>query len=201
MTDNQQVGCVLMASGLSTRYGKNKLLEDLGGRAVILRTADNLINAALEPLAVTRSREVKMLLDTEGVRCIIHDGALKSDTIHVGLQNLNPDVHGILFMPADQPLVQPSSLQRLLERFEQFPNHPVRLGFHDKAGSPVLFPAAYRDALLAYTGDRGGTEVLKSMGVQCDVVQASHAWELWDVDTPEMMERVRRVFDTLRSVG
>ena len=37
----QNIGCVVMASGLSARYGKNKLLEDLGGRPVILHTVES----------------------------------------------------------------------------------------------------------------------------------------------------------------
>ena len=31
------VGCVLMASGLSTRFGSNKLLADLGGQPLLCR--------------------------------------------------------------------------------------------------------------------------------------------------------------------
>lgn len=45
--------------------------------------------------------------------------------------------------------------------------------------------------LLAYRGDRGGIEVLRQNRVPCRIIQASFEWELWDVDTPEKMERVR----------
>ena len=100
-------------------------------------------------------------------------------------------------MPADQPLVSPASLAAMAERFERCPSRAVRLGYGDVAGSPVLFPASFRDALLAYAGDRGGLEVLKAQGAVCDIVQAAHEWELWDVDTPEKMERVRSAYDVL----
>ena len=194
------IGCVLMASGLSVRYGSNKLLEMLGGREVILHTADHLREAGLEPLAVTRSPEVLALMAPAGYRCVLHDGPRKSDTIRVGLMNLDPEAQGMLFMPGDQPLVQPASLCRLVERFAACPTRPVRLGFRDTAGSPVLFPAAFREDLLAYTGDRGGLEVLRQRGAICDVVQAEEAWELWDVDTPERMEQVRRVYEAMSSI-
>ena len=58
----QRIGCILMASGLSQRYGKNKLLELLDGREIILHTADRLIEAGLQPLTVTRSPDIKVLL-------------------------------------------------------------------------------------------------------------------------------------------
>lgn len=188
------IGCVVMASGLSARYGKNKLLEDLGGRAVILRTVDSLRMAGYAPLVVTRSDAVAALMDREGVACIRHDGPLKSDTMHVGINALPPDAAGWLFMPGDQPLASPDSLQRLAARFLAHPDRAVRLGYGDTPGSPVVFPAACREALLAYAGDRGGTDVLRSRRISCDTVQAGQPWELWDVDTPEELARIRQKY-------
>ena len=185
------IGCILMASGRSSRYGRDKLLEPLNGRAVILHTAESLIEAGFAPLAVTRSEAVRALLDREGVRCVLHDGPRKSDTMRAGLEALPGNAAGFLFMPADQPLTLPDSLRRLAAQFLGNPTRAARLGHGDTPGSPVLFPAACRNALLAYRGDRGGADVLKSQRIPCDIVQVSHPWELWDVDTPEGMERVR----------
>ena len=188
-----RIGCVLMASGLSERYGKNKLLEKLDDRELILHTAASLSDAGLKPLAVTRSPEVKALLDREGIACVLHDGPLKSDTIHRGLENLPPDSTGYLFMPADQPLVHSASLQKMAAQFFSHPERAVRLCFDQTQGSPVIFPAACREALMNYTGDRGGMEVLRERQIPCDGVQAEYVWELWDADTPEEMERIREV--------
>ena len=113
------------------------------------------------PLAVTRSPEVRALLDREGIACVLHDGARKSDTMHAGILSLDPDAAGWLFMPGDQPLVRPATLRRLAEQFVRSPERAVRLGSGRTPGSPVLFPAGCREALLAYSGDRGGVEVLK----------------------------------------
>lgn len=183
-----------MASGLSVRYGKNKLLETLGGRTVIQHTAEHLFRAGLTPLTVTRSQAVKALLDAEGMPCVLHDGPLKSDTMHAGLACMEPELAGILFMPGDQPLTLPDSVRRLTERFLSTKDRPVRLGFRGTAGSPVIFPDVFRPDLLAYTGDRGGMEVLRKMHISCDIVEAEFDWELWDVDTPQRMEAVRKVY-------
>lgn len=195
---SESIGCIVMASGLSARYGKNKLLESLGGRAVILHAADSLRCAGLVPIVVARNEDVAALLAGEGFRCVLHDGPKKSDTMRAGLRSLSPDLLGVLFMPGDQPLTLPTSLRRLAERFLSDPTRAVRLGFGDTPGSPVVFPAAYRDDLMAYTGDRGGLEVLRQRNAPCDVVQADFGWELWDVDTPESMARVREVYNNLR---
>ena len=192
-----KICCIIMASGLSERYGKNKLLEKLDGREVILCTADSLTAAGFAPVAVTRSAEVRALMDREGIACVLHDGPKKSDTMHTGIRYAGPETAGYLFMPGDQPLVRPSSLRRMADRFFRCPEHAVRLGYRDMPGSPVLFPASCREDLLAYEGDRGGMDVIRQKLIPCDTVQAADEWELWDVDTPEKMERVREVCSRL----
>lgn len=190
----KEIGCILMASGLSERYGRNKLLEPLDGRALILRTADSLRAAGFSPLAVTRSPEVAALTAEAGIRCITHEGPKKSDTIHIGLKNLEAGLKGFLFMPGDQPLVRPESLRKMAEQFFRCPERAVRLGFGDTAGSPVIFPAFLRDRLMAYDGDRGGLAVLQAEGIPRDTVQAAGAEELWDADTPARMEDIRAAY-------
>ena len=192
--ERRPIGCIIMASGLSERYGRNKLLEKLDGREILLHTAGNLAAVGFSPLAVTRSTEVKALMDREGVRCVLHDGPKKSDTIHTGLEHLSADLAGYLFMPGDQPLVRPRSLEKMAEQFSRCPERAVRLGYGDIQGSPVLFPAFCREDLLAYEGERGGIDVIRRKRIPCDVVQAEKAWELWDADTPERMERIREAY-------
>ena len=192
--DNLRIGCILMASGLSERYGRNKLLEKLDGREIILHAAGNLKEAGFRPLAVTRDEEILRLMKREGIDCVLHDGPKKSDTIHAGLSHLEPETAGYLFMPGDQPLARPESLRRMAEQFFSFPERAVRLGFDGTAASPVLFPAFCREKLMAYTGDRGGVEVLKAERIPCDLTEAAFAWELWDADTPENMEKIREAY-------
>ena len=195
MKQNGQIGCIIMASGQSIRYGKNKLLEKLGEKEVIWHVAEHLREAGLTAVTVTRSEKVKALLEQEGFDCILHSGEKKSDTMHVGIRSLSKEVSGYLFMPGDQPVVLPDTLKKLAEQFMNDPERPVRLGFEKTAGSPVLFPVSYREELLAYLGERGGMEVLKTKRTSCNVVQASFAWELWDIDTPDKMEMVRAVYN------
>ena len=194
-----EIGCIIMASGLSERYGRNKLLEKLDGREIILHTAGSLAAAGFRPLIVTRSADVKALADREGIRCVTHGGPKKSDTIHAGLEQLEPDLAGYLFMPGDQPLVRPESLKKMAEQFRRNPERAVRLSFEGTPGSPVLFPAFCREKLMAYTGDRGGIEVLKAERIPCDCAEAESAWELWDADTPESMERIRNAYSNRKA--
>lgn len=192
-----KIGCIIMASGLSVRYGRNKLLEKLGGRELVLITADHAKLAGFDPVIVTRSREVKDLLDRRGFRCVLHEKPKKSDTMHIGMENMEADAAGYCFWPADQPLVLPETAARLGLMYLDAPDEAVRLGYGNTCGSPVIFPLSLRTALLSYQGDRGGIEVLRKEKCSCRVMQASHAFELWDADTPDKMEQLKKAYEYL----
>ena len=123
----KEIGCILMASGLSERYGRNKLLEPMDGREIILHTAGNLQAAGFTLLAVTRSEEIRELMAREGIACVLHDRPKKSDTIRIGLENLAPGRAGYLFMPGDQPLVRPASLPATSSRLKRKRNSGTRI--------------------------------------------------------------------------
>jgi CTP:molybdopterin cytidylyltransferase MocA len=42
--------------------------------------------------------------------------------MHIGLLNTDPEAGGYLFMPGDQPLVRPASLERMAEQFFRRPD-------------------------------------------------------------------------------
>ena len=188
------VRCIVMASGCSRRYGKDKLLEPLDGRALLLHTLDSLKAAGLEPLVVTRNAAIRELVAGEGFPCVLHDGPNRSDTLRAGLTALGEGAEGWLFMPGDQPLVRADSLRRMLDRFAAHPDRALRLGYGDAVGSPVIFPAVCREDLMALEGDRGGMDVIRTKKIPCDIAQARYPWELWDVDTPDDMARVRAAY-------
>ena len=189
-----RIGCIVMASGRSLRFGTNKLLAKLGGKEIILHVTGSLRMAGLRPLAVTRSCEVKELLDKEGTACILHDRPLKSDTMHIGMRNLPADLEGWLFVPADQPLILPSSIRRMAEKLRSDPLRAVRLGYGGKAGSPVLFPAVMRDALMELHQDAGGSGIFRQGTRAWQIEEAEYEWELWDVDTPEDLQKAEKLW-------
>ena len=72
MKKSLTVGCVIMASGLSRRFGANKLLADFCGQPMLCRafaaTAAPSISARI---VVTRSEDVQALCRTQGVPVLL----------------------------------------------------------------------------------------------------------------------------------
>ena len=183
-----KIGCVILASGESVRFGANKLLADFDGQPMLCRLLTNLPEA-LSVVAVTRSPEVAALVGERGVACVLHDQPHVCDTIRLGLEQL-PDTDGCLFCVGDQPLLTKETIRRLMDAFAEDPSGVVRVGWKERVGNPVLFPRALYPELLALEPGESGGAVAARHATR--VVQAAFAEELEDVDTREALARLQR---------
>ena len=180
------VAAVLMAAGVSARYGaENKLLAPVAGRPMICHLADRL--AALpfsQHLAVVRDPAAADLLrpaftvipnDTEDLSV--------RRTVRLAVEAVSPEAEGALFCVADQPLLTAETVLRLCDVFLRDPTRIVTLSWQGKRGNPVLFPRSVFPELLDLAENEAGRAVLKRHPERVTTVEAAGAFELYDVDT------------------
>ncbi len=183
-------GCIIMASGLGTRFGSNKLMADLDGAPLIahaIRATDGLF---AKRVAVTRHKDVAQLSHSLGVASILHDEPLRSDTVRLGMQAMD-GCDTVTFVQADQPLISADTLAILLRSAEGRPELIWRVGFRGTPGAPVLFPAWTFDELRALPPGKGGGFVAKAHAQRVRCVEAASEWELFDVDTVQDLKALR----------
>ena len=89
MKKSLTVGCVIMASGLSRRFGTNKLLADFCGQPMLCRAFDATATPGIAArIVVTRSEEVQALCRAQGVPVLLHSLPGRNDTVRLGLSVL-----------------------------------------------------------------------------------------------------------------
>lgn len=215
------IACIIMASGLSKRFGSNKLLSDFNGHSLFENALDisQSVNFS-QILTVTRYQEISNICARRGIPCLLHNLPFRNDTIRLGISDLlnfpgktyelstNPaddDAYmftsktmplppeapsGIMFLPADQPLITQESMKNLCQVFSRRNDKICRLSYEDTAGSPVIFPAGLYHELLALPQGKGGGFLAKKYPEQVVLVPAQDKNELFDIDTPEDMHRI-----------
>ena len=98
------------------------------------------------------------------------------------------DGAGWLILPADMPLVQPSTLNAVAEALS---HHPVAFAQHlGRRGHPVGFAAELFSELRLLTGDEGARRLLARY--PASAVDVDDAGVLMDVDTLDDLESARR---------
>ena len=186
-TPNAIHGCIIMASGLGTRFGSNKLMASLDGAPLIahvVRATDGLF---AKRVAVTRHKDVARLCRSLGVEAVMHDEPLRSDTVRLGMRAMD-GCDTVTFIQADQPLISANTLAALLRGAEAHPELIWRVSFQGTPGAPVLFPAWAFDELRALPPGKGGGFVAKAHARCVRCIEAASEWELFDVDTVQDLE-------------
>lgn len=185
-----KVGCVVMAAGRGVRFGGNKLLHPLAGTPLLCHVLRRLPRERFARLlAVVSSQAVADLCREEGVPFLLYGGGAQSDTIRLGIREME-GLDGCMFLMGDQPLCARRSMEGMLDAFAREPGCVVRLSFQGCGCSPVLFPSRYFPALAALTGERGGMAALRGQEADIRLVEAVGEYELWDSDTVQDLRRI-----------
>ena len=205
------VGCVIMASGLSQRFGSNKLLAPFCGEPMLCRAFAATDTPKLSArIVVTRSDEVAQLCSSRNVPVLLHDLPGRNDTVRLGLSALLEQVPELfwLHVPAGRPAafvprdsgshgrhLRVGSRTRL-ERQKETEREIFRLGFRVRndpsplTGSPVLFEKGLFQELLTLPQGMGGSVLLRKYPAHVHTVYIADRNELADADTPEALAQL-----------
>lgn len=176
-------GCVIMASGLGTRFGGNKLMAPFRGQPMIAAALDATEGIFAKRVVVTRHGDVAAFCQERGAEVVLHDLPYRSDTVRLGLEALG-DVSAALFCPGDQPLLTRNTVMSLLLGQNDTIRRPI---CGDTPGAPILFPSWAFPELLTLPQGKGGGFVAKAHPDQVTYLPIANPNELKDADTPEAL--------------
>jgi len=187
-----RIGCVVMAAGMGSRFGGNKLAAELDGKPLIRRALEAVPAAQFfAVVVVSQYEDIEELAGQFGFAAIHNDrpDLGLSRTIRLGTEAMR-GCDGILYMVADQPKLRQETVAQLVEVWRQHPDKIVGAGHDGRRGNPNLFPARFFPDLMALSGDHGGSAVIRAHEEDLLLVEADPA-ELFDCDTPEALDALR----------
>lgn len=190
-----KIAAVVLAAVASRRMGAaNKLLADLNGAPLVRRTVESALSSrAGLVVAVVADAGVAAALDGLPVQLVFNPDAASgmASSLKAGLAALPPDVAGVAACLGDMPLA-PAAIDRLIAAFDPAGGRdvvaPTRGG---RRGHPVLWGRAYFGAIGELSGDVGARGLLSSCADRLVLVETDDEGVLFDVDTPEDLEKAR----------
>jgi len=189
-----RLNAVIMAAGLSRRFGVNKLLLPLGGKPVITRVLDNFPFVLFTRTVIVFSHpEVRDIASVYPLLPVYNATPERgqSGSIRLGLEACE-DADGTLFLVADQPLLKQVTIVTLAEAFRDNPEAIVIPQANGSSRNPVFFPRACLPQLKSLDGDTGGRVVIRQNPERLITVQFDDPEEFTDIDTPETYARLSR---------
>lgn len=179
------VSGVLLAAGLSSRMGRNKLLLPVNGATLLRRAASAGLAAGLSPLIVVvghESEQARAELPAGCTPLFNPDYAQGIDTsLHAGIAAVEGDA--AVVMLADMPLVSAQMIGAVVARWRGEPLVVSRYG--EVVAPPILYSRALFGELRASAGKQ---VVNRHRGEAAEVAQPEEA--LLDLDAPADLARL-----------
>jgi molybdenum cofactor cytidylyltransferase len=192
------IAVVVLAAGASRRMGRPKQLEIVDGVPMLARAVRTAVAAGLGPVFVVTGaghEVLQVLLDPWQQAAgrpvhIVHNPHWEqgqASSMHRGLAAAGADAQAAIFLPVDQPYLDPQLLRQLAAAWRQGADMGAPLAGDQLRGAPAIFDRRHFPALYQVEGDTGGRALLQRAGDNVARIAAPPAW-LSDVDRPEDLE-------------
>ena len=203
MTQPLRIATLVLAAGLSTRFGEHKLLYKLAsGRTIIEQSLTSLAYRTRSDIFIVtgyQSGDLSRLL--HDYQCLeIHDYAAgMGHSISEGMQQLEELSSGyaaVLITLADQVGIPAVAMERFIAAYENRANSStVQSACYDLGNQvvrtpPVIFPRRDFDALRSLKGDSGGATVVNQAAKDGRLIIESLPEAEFDIDKIEDLQRL-----------
>lgn len=189
------VAAVVLAAGLSSRMGRNKLLLELGGESVLRRAVKAAIAGGLAPVLVVIGNDHELAQEElAGLPCATVYNPLfetgMTSSLQAGIFALPDTAAGAVVMLADMPFVTAEMLRALVQRWRES-RKPLAISLYgDVFAPPTLYGRELFQDLLDLDGKGCGKRVVKQHRGEALELSWPEA-ALADLDVPADVERIR----------
>jgi molybdenum cofactor cytidylyltransferase len=194
---HKRVTAILLAAGEAKRMGQTKQLLPWGDTTVLGQTLRNVQGSAVHDILVVsghRAEAVEAIAKAAGVQ-VIHNRRYAAGEMLSSLQTavraLPATISAVLVMLADQPMVEPATIDHLLKAYWQGRGELIAPVYEGQRGNPVLISRSYFAELLALPPGAAPRDLLKAHQAELYLVPVASDTILRDLDRPEEYERWR----------
>lgn len=193
------ITCVVLAAGLSTRMGRQKLLLDLGGRQVLQYVLDAAADAPLDEIVVVLGGDAEEVAAAirlpKRARAVINpsfaDG--QSTSLRAGLGGADASSEAAVVLLGDQPDIRADALAAVVVAFRREPASVVQAAYAGHPAHPTLLARPIWPELISGTVDQGARNwIRRHPGARRLVEVGGDPPD--DIDTEEDYARVRARF-------
>lgn len=188
------VAGIVLASGLSTRFGADKLSAPLAGKPLAHWAIAAALSSSLGQVVVVTRPELAEGLERAFplARVIVNRNAVRGQagSLRLGLEALEPEATHALFLLADQPLITPALIDSFVAA-AQTGHDLAALAGDERLMPPTLFGREHFAALRQAHGDQGGRQVLAAHQEEVLALPPDFPLAGMDVDLPRDLGRAQ----------
>lgn len=139
------IAIVILAAGSSSRARRNKLLVDMGGEPMFMKSVRAAIKSKASPVYVVTGYRAEELeehlqnLDINILRNNDYASGVKT-SIRLGLNSVPSFCDGAILLPADMPYITPEYLDKMIASFEKGNRKQLCISYYQgRKYNPILW--------------------------------------------------------------
>lgn len=195
-----KVGAIILAAGMSTRMGSQKLFANLCGKPLFRYAVETVVQSKLSPIVLIGGENVgklkRLTKDLPMVQVIANRNYASgmASSLKRGIAEVAGKVDGAVIVLADQPLVQVEVIEQLIAHYKGARSRGIQIvrpSYNGKAGHPVLFDSQLFAEFDQIDGDEGGRSIVARKHKKLITVNFENGYWGEDVDTPKDLAKLQ----------
>lgn len=196
------ISLILLAAGESSRMGDKKLLIEIGGKPMLIRSLETYIKSEVNEIIIVTGdnyEKLEKILIPYGnnikttVNSNFREGMASS--IKQGMKEISEVSDFVVIALGDQPYILPSTIKKLLLSLQQSDKGIIIPSYSNRKGHPVVFSAKYFDQLKNLNGDEGARGLIKRNSSDVLFFETFDEGVLVDIDTPADLAVTQKNFE------
>lgn len=191
---------IVLAAGMSERFGRNKLLEKVDNKTIIRKIVEESIKSKADKVVVVTGFEAeKIASEIKDLPVImVHNENYKegmSSSVKVGVKKARElGATAFMILPADNFLITSKTINKVIDKYLETKGPIVVPKFKGKRGHPILFDnKLYDDIMLISEETQGLKYVVRKYYNKIVDVEVESPEIYIDIDTPEDLENLRKL--------
>jgi molybdenum cofactor cytidylyltransferase len=190
------ISLVVLAAGMSTRFGENKMLYPIDDEPMVRRVVNTALSSSVDEVIVVVGFEAEKVKEAlKGLRCRIvenPDYAIggQSSSVKCGVRHINEKADAVIILPGDVAFIDATVINKVVEEYRRRKAKIIVAAHRGKPGHPILFDRSLIPEIL--TIDEAGyglKAVVNRHKAEVVYVEANTPNVLLDIDRKADLNR------------
>ncbi len=192
---------IILAAGAAIRFGRPKQLLRLNDRYLIEWVLDAALNSKLNKIILVLGyahQKILQALDQKlqysNLSVVINPEFKKgqSYSLRAGLSKVKDDFASVMFLLADQPMLNSAVINTILERYWETDKDICVATYRGKRKNPAIFSHRFYNQLMEIRGDIGARQLIEENPDNVLSVEIDNSLCFWDIDTPQDAQKLKK---------
>ncbi|MGD9302301.1 MAG: nucleotidyltransferase family protein [Desulfobacterales bacterium] len=199
MSSQAQTAGIILAAGSSVRFGRTKQLIKLRDRYLVEWVLDAALDSRLQTVVLVLGHEhpkiikaVGAHLDHPKLEVVINHRYREgqSTSLKTGLSCVRQVFSSVMYLLADQPMIQSSTIDLLLDQFHNSDKDICVPVFKRQRGNPTIFKRPVYEKIMMIEGDMGARQIIRENAEGVLYVGIQDPLCFVDIDSQEDLENL-----------